>query len=148
LELLIIFPELLDNLFRNNFSVAKKKRLPSICTNWFILLLFRLSTNDKNISNEGNFISLIFYQLERMHPLLSHRKNIWQNFVTIAIENVKACPESQIINAIKLVGQIKEKEIQELFSDIIKEMINDQLIEKIFMICGCESNKVLEVPNT
>ncbi|PKY55213.1 hypothetical protein RhiirA4_448306, partial [Rhizophagus irregularis] len=150
LKLLDIFPELLDNFFRNNFSDTKKKRLPSICTNWFTLLLLIL-----NVSNECNFIFLIFYQLERMHPLLSHRKNIWQNFTTIAIENLKACPESQIINAIKLVDQIKEKEIKELFSDIIKEMIfktiqqiDDRLIDKIFMICGCESNKLLEVPNT
>ncbi|UZO21060.1 uncharacterized protein OCT59_013464 [Rhizophagus irregularis] len=152
LKLLDIFPELLDNFFRNNFSDTKKKRLPSICTNWFTLLLLIL-----NVSNECNFISLIFYQLERMHPLLSHRKNIWQNFTTIAIENLKACPESQIINAIKLVDKIKEKEIKELFSDIIKEMIfktipiqqiDDRLIDKIFMICGCESNKLLEVPNT
>ncbi|GES94812.1 hypothetical protein GLOIN_2v1481157 [Rhizophagus clarus] len=155
LKLLDIFPELLDNLFRNNFSDIKKKRLPSICTNWFTLLLFKLSTNEKNISNETNFIYLIFYQLERIHPLLSHRRNIWQNFTTIATENVKARPEFQIINSIKLIDQIKEEEIKKLFSDIIKEMINKtikqidyQLIDKIFSICDCKSNKILEVPNT
>ncbi|PKY15764.1 hypothetical protein RhiirB3_428014 [Rhizophagus irregularis] len=156
LELLNIFPEILDNFFRNNFSDTKKKRLPSICTNWFTLLLFKLSANEKNISNEVNFISLIFQLLERMHPLLSHRKNIWQNLTTIVVKKVKSRPESQIIDAIILIGQIKEQEIKELFSDIIKEVIfiktiqqiNDRLIGKIFTICGCKGSKILKVPNT
>ncbi|CAB4390800.1 unnamed protein product [Rhizophagus irregularis] len=155
LELLNIFPEILDNFFRNNFSDTKKKRLPSICTNWFTLLMFKLSANEKNISNEVNFISLIFQLLERMHPLLSHRKNIWQNLTTIVVKKVKSRPESQIIDAIKLIGQIKEQEIKELFSDIIKEVIfiktiqqiNDRLIGKIFTICGCKGSKILKVPN-
>ncbi|RGB41976.1 hypothetical protein C1646_791690 [Rhizophagus diaphanus] len=156
LELLNIFPEILDNFFRKNISDTKKKRLPSICTNWFTLLLFKLSVNEKNISNEVNFISLIFQQLERMHPLLSHRKNIWQNLTTIVVKKVKSRPESQIIDAIKLIGQIKEQEVKELFSDIIKEVvfnktiqqINDRLIGKIFTICGCKGSKILKVLNT
>ena len=60
LELLIIFPEILDNFFRNNFSDTKKKRLLSICINWFTLFLFRLSANEKNISNE--------YTLDKTSP--------------------------------------------------------------------------------
>ncbi|RIA86037.1 hypothetical protein C1645_741134 [Glomus cerebriforme] len=155
LELLSIFPELLDNLFQNNFSDTKKKRIPNVCVNWFTLFLIKLSTNEKNISNKSNFIFLIFQQLERMHPLLSRRKNIWQNLTTIAAEKVKAHSESQIISAIKFIDQqTKEQEIKGLFSDIIKEMVNktiretnNQLIYKIFTICGCKS-KILEVPNT
>src|ERR1700722_11636084 len=66
LELLNIFPELLDNLFRNNFSDAKNKKITNICVNWFTLLLIKLGTNEKNILNESNFIFLVFQQLERM----------------------------------------------------------------------------------
>jgi hypothetical protein len=154
MELLNIFPEVLDNFFRNNFSDTKKKRLLSICTNWFTLFLFKLSTNE-NISNKGNFISLIFQRLECIHPLLGHRKNIWQNLTTIVAKKIMSRPESQIIDAIKFVGQIKEQEIKELFSNLIKEVvfnnfyqINDRLIGKIFTICGCNNNEILEVPNT
>ncbi|GBC06772.1 hypothetical protein RclHR1_07030002 [Rhizophagus clarus] len=117
LELLNLFPEILDNWFSRDFSDTKEKKMP-----------------------------------KHMHPLLSHRKNIWQNLTAVAVERVKGCSESQIIGAIKFIVRLKEQEVKELFLDLVKEILNkviqqiDSLINKIFMICNCEG-KALEVPN-
>src|SRR5947207_9039850 len=48
LKLLNIFPELLDDWFRNSFS-DNMKRIPRICVNWFTLLLIKLGATEKNI---------------------------------------------------------------------------------------------------
>ncbi|GBB91806.1 hypothetical protein RclHR1_01920010 [Rhizophagus clarus] len=154
-ELLNVFPELLDNWFRNDFS-DKEKRIPKICITWFKNLLIKLdtSTSIKNTSNESNLVFSIFMQLECIYPLLGQRKNIWQDLITIAIERVKACSASRIFGATKFLIEIKEQEIRMLFLDMIKEIINntvqqinDQLINTIFTICDCKG-RTLEVPDS
>ncbi|RIA99608.1 hypothetical protein C1645_849990 [Glomus cerebriforme] len=155
LELLNIFPELLDDWFHSNHSDTKEKSIPKICINWFNNLLIKLDTrSDGKSSNESNLIFSVFIQLERMYPLLGHRKNIWQNLSTIALERVSACSESRIFGAIKFLIEIKEEEIRTLFLDMIKgilnktvQQINDQLTNIIFIICDCKS-KTLDVPNS
>src|SRR5204863_5493744 len=126
---------------------TKERRIPKISNKWFINLLNKLDNND---TNESKFVYLIFQQLENMYPLLSCRKNIWQNLTMITTNRVKACSESQIIGAVNFIVLIKEQEVRELFSDIIKEVVSNtnqpQLIDKIFMMCDCKSN-MLEVPN-
>ncbi|PKY60054.1 hypothetical protein RhiirA4_550542, partial [Rhizophagus irregularis] len=89
-----------------------------------------------------------------MYPLLRYRKNVWQSLTNIAIERVKVCSESLIFAATKFLIRIKQEEIKTLFIDMVKEMlnksvqqINDQLINKIYIICDCKS-KVLMVPNS
>lgn len=149
LELLILFPVILDNWFRRNFSDTKEKKLPTISKNWFTLLLNKLDTNN---TNKSKFIYSVFQHLERMHPLLGPRKNIWQNLTIIAADRIKGCSESQIIGAIKFIAQIKEQKVKELFLDVVKEILNkviqeiDPLINRIFLICNCEG-KTLEIPN-
>ncbi|RIA80717.1 hypothetical protein C1645_838197, partial [Glomus cerebriforme] len=150
--LLNIFPEILDGWFRSDFSDTKK-RISTICVNWFTLLLTKLDTYEKNLSNESNFIFLVFQQLERMYPLLGLRINIWRDLTGIAIERVNGCSESRIFAATKLVVQIKQDDIKKLFLDTVKEILsktalrtNDQLLNKIFTICGCKG-EALEVPN-
>ena len=73
------------------------------------------------VSNKSIFISSVYQHLERIHPLLSHRKNIWQNLTMVAADRVKACSESQIIGAIKFVVQIKEQEVKNYFSILLKK---------------------------
>ncbi|RIA93442.1 hypothetical protein C1645_819410, partial [Glomus cerebriforme] len=149
--LLNILPEILDEWFRSGFS-DKKKKIQPICINWFTLLLTKLGTNEKNASNESNFISLVFQQLERIYPLLGKRINTWRDLTKIAIERVKGCSESQIFAATKLIVQIKQDDVKKLFLDLVKEILNkalqpnDQLLNKIFIICNCKY-KTLEVPN-
>jgi hypothetical protein len=155
LELLNIFPEILDDWFRNNFSDTKEKKIPKVCVTWFNNLLIKLDTGTSTKSRkESNIVFSIFLHLERIYPLLGHRKNIWQSLTAIAIERVRVCSESQIFGATKFIVQIKEQDIRILFLDMIKEMlnkavqqINDQLINKIFIICDC-NRKTLEVPNS
>ncbi|RIA80531.1 hypothetical protein C1645_838539, partial [Glomus cerebriforme] len=150
LELLYLFPEILDNWFNRDFSDTKGKKLPTISKDWFTFLLNKLETNN---TNKSLFVFSVFQQLERLYPLLGHRKNIWQNLTNVAADRMKACSESQIFGVIKFVVQIKEREVKELFSDIIVrilniniQQINDQLINRIFLICNCKG-KTLEVPN-
>ncbi|CAI2182617.1 19463_t:CDS:10, partial [Funneliformis geosporum] len=154
LELLNIFPELLDDWLRSDFSDTKMKMLPSICVNWFTLLLTKLGTNDTNTSNEGNFIYAVFERLERMYPLLGKRINVWRNLTEIAIERVKGCSELRIYAATKFIVRIKQDGVKKLFLDMVKEIlnknvqqINDQLLNKIFIICDCKG-KSLEIPNS
>src|SRR4051812_34649298 len=45
LELLNIFPELLDDWFQSDFSDTKEKKIPKICITWFENLLIKLDTN-------------------------------------------------------------------------------------------------------
>jgi len=153
LELLNIFPELLDDWFRSDFSDTKKKKIPNICVNWFTLLLTKLGTSEKNASNESNFIFLVFQRLERIYPLLGQRINVWKDLTEIAIERVKGCSEYRIYAATKLIMIIKQDEVKKLFLDMVKEIlnkavqqINDQLLNRIFIICDCKG-KTLEVPN-
>ncbi|UZO21058.1 uncharacterized protein OCT59_013462 [Rhizophagus irregularis] len=152
LELLKLFPELLDNWFHKDFTDVKEKRIPKISNDWFTNLLDRL----ENISNKNddNFIFLIFHQLEIMFPLIGYRRNTWNNLSIITINRVKACSEHQIIGATKFIIKLKENEVKELFSSIIKgimseiiQPINDRFIDKIFMLCDCKSD-ILNIPNT
>jgi hypothetical protein len=150
LKLLNLFPEILDEWFRRDFSDTKEKKMPNISKNWFTLLLNKLDTNN---TNKSIFIFSVFQHLERMHPLLGHRKNIWQNLTIVALDRVKRCTESQIIGTMKFIDQIKGQEVKELFSELIKEILNkviqqiDSLINRIFLICNCEGKTTLEVPN-
>ncbi|RIA88897.1 hypothetical protein C1645_825615, partial [Glomus cerebriforme] len=159
LELLQIFPELLDNWFRNDFTDTKEKKIPKICITWFRNLLTKFDTNasksNGKSSNGNHFVFLVFIHLELLYSLLGNRKNIWQIFTTIAIEEVTKCSEAQIFAAIKLMTQIKQDDVKELFLDMIKEMlnttvqqINDQLINKIYAICDCTQGKTLDIPNS
>ena len=158
LELLDIFPEILDDWFRSDFSDTKEKKIPKICITWFKNLLFKLdvgtsNTSNRKSSNESNFIFSIFQQLELMYPLLGQRINIWRDLTEIAIERVKGCSEAQIFTATKLIVKIKQDEVKKLFLDMVKEILNktvqqtnDQLLNKISIICGGHT-KPLEVPN-
>jgi len=142
LELLNIFPELLDDWFSSEFSDTKEKKVPKICITWFKNLLFKLDTSTSNRkSNESNFIFSIFQQLELIYPLLGQRINIWQNLTEIAIERVKGCSEARIFAATKLIVKIKQDVVKKLFSDTVKEILNktvqqtnDQLLNKIFTV--------------
>ncbi len=154
LELLNIFPELLDDWFRSDFSDTKMKKIPIICVNWFTLLLAKLGTSEKNTSTESNFIFLVFQRLERIYPLLGQRINVWRDLTEIAIERVKACSENRIYAATKLIMQIKQDDVKKLFLNVVKEILNkavqqtnDQLLDRIFIICDCKG-KTLEVPNS
>jgi hypothetical protein len=147
LELLNIFPELLDDWFRSDFSDTKEKKVPKICITWFKNLLFKLYTST-------NFIFLIFQQLERFYPLLGQRINIWRDLTDIAIERAKSCSEVQIFAATTLISRIKQDDVKKLFLVVVKEIlnntvrqINNWLLNKIFIICDCKS-KTLEVPNS
>ncbi|UZO04042.1 uncharacterized protein OCT59_024441 [Rhizophagus irregularis] len=154
LELLNIFPEILDNWFRNNFSDTKENKIPTTCVAWFKNLLIKLDTGTSTKNRkENNIVFSVFLHLEHIYPLLGHRKNVWQSLTTSAIERVRVCSESQIFGATKFIVQIKEQDIRTLFLDMIKEMLNkavrqidDQLINKIYTICNCKG-KNLEVPN-
>ncbi|RIA81638.1 hypothetical protein C1645_547708 [Glomus cerebriforme] len=157
LELLNIFPELLDDWFHSDFTDTKEKKIPKICMTWFKNLLAVLdtntSTNNRKSYSENNFVFSVFIQLERIYPLLGNRKNIWQNLTVIAMERVR--PRSdRIFNAVKFLIKIKEEEVRILFLDMIKEIlnktvqqINDQLIIRIYTICDCIQGKTLDVPN-
>ncbi|PKY31752.1 hypothetical protein RhiirB3_449516, partial [Rhizophagus irregularis] len=155
LELLNIFPVILDTWFRGNFSDTKEKKIPKICMTWFKNLLIKLDTGTSTKNRkENNIVFSVFLHLERIYPLLGHRKNVWQSLTTSAMERVRVCSESRIFGATKFIIQIKEQDIRTLFLDLIKEMLNkavrqidDQLINKIYTICNCKG-KNLEVPNT
>ncbi|PKY44130.1 hypothetical protein RhiirA4_458302, partial [Rhizophagus irregularis] len=156
LELLNIFPEILDDWFHSDFSDTKEKKIPKICVIWFKNLLLKLDTNtsNKKLSNESNFIFSVFQQLELMHPLLGQRINIWRDLTAIAVDRVKNCSEDRIFAATKLIAQIKQENVKELFLDMVKDVINktiqqthEQLLNKIRIICDCRSSKTLDVPN-
>jgi hypothetical protein len=157
LELLNIFPEMLYDWFRSDFTDTKMKRIPKSCANWFKNLLFKLDTDmgNKESSNESNFIFLVWQQLELMYPLLGQRKNIWRDLTEIAIDRVKNYSEDRIFAATKLIVQIKQDHnVKELFLDMVKGILNkatqqthDQLLNKIRIICDCETVKTLDVPN-
>jgi hypothetical protein len=156
LELLNIFPEILDDWFRNGFSDTKEKKIPKICVIWFKNLLLKLDTNtsNKKSSNESNFIFSVFQQLEFMYPLLGQKINIWRDLTEIAIDRVKNCSEDRIFAATKLIIQIKQDDVKELFLDMVKGILNkatqqthDQLLNKIRIICDCKTTKILYVPN-
>jgi hypothetical protein len=159
-ELLSIFPELLDDWFRSDFTDTKEKKIPKICITWFKNLLTKLDTNtstsasNRKSSSENNLVFSVFMQLERIYPLLGNRKNIWQNLTNIAIERVRPRLD-QIFSATKFLIRIKEQEVRILFLDTIKDIlnktvqqINDQLITKIFTICDCTQGRTLEIPNS
>ncbi|GBB96188.1 hypothetical protein RclHR1_00270034 [Rhizophagus clarus] len=157
LELLNIFPEILDDWFRSDFSDTREKKIPKICVIWFKNLLLKLDTNtsNKKSSNESNFIFSVFQQLELMDPLLGQRINIWRDLTAIAIDRVKNCSEDRIFAATKLIAKIKQDNVRELFSEMVKGILNrttqqshDQLLNKIRIICDCKATKILEVPNT
>ncbi|PKY27156.1 hypothetical protein RhiirB3_477801 [Rhizophagus irregularis] len=156
LELLNIFPDILDDWFRNDFSDTKEKKIPKICVIWFKNLLLKLDTNtsNKNSSNNSNFIFSVFQQLELMYPLLGQRINIWRDLTAIAIDRVKNYSEDQIFAATKLIVQIKQDNVKEIFLEMVKDMLNkstlhthDQLLNKIRIICDCKTTEILDVPN-
>ena len=156
MDLLNIFPEVLDYWFRGDFSDTKEKKIPKICITWFKNLLFKLDTSASGRkSNEINFIFSIFQNLEHIYPLLGQRINIWRDLTDIAIERVKSCSEVQIFSATKLMTQIKRDEPKKIFLEVVKEILsknvqqtNDQLLSKIFTICDCNVNsRTFNVPN-
>ncbi|UZO24837.1 uncharacterized protein OCT59_017131 [Rhizophagus irregularis] len=156
LELLNIFPEILDDWFRSDFSDIKEKKIPKVCAIWFKNLLRKLdaNTSNKKLTNNSNFIFSVFQQLEIMHPLLGQRINIWRDLTAIAKDRVKNCLENQIFSATKLIVQIKKDDVKVLFLEIVKDILNkstlqthDQLLNKIHIICDCKITKNLGVPN-
>ncbi|PKY17154.1 hypothetical protein RhiirB3_521757 [Rhizophagus irregularis] len=156
LELLNIFPEILDDWFHSDFSDTKEKKIPKICVIWFKNLLLKLDTNtsNKKLSNESNFIFSVFQQLELMHPLLGQRINIWRDLTAIAVDRVKNCSEDRIFAATTSIVQIKQDNVKVLFLEMVKDILNkstqqthDQLLNKIRIICDCKTTKTLNVPN-
>ncbi|GBC04618.1 hypothetical protein RclHR1_05780009 [Rhizophagus clarus] len=156
LELLNIFPEILDGWFRSDFSDTKEKKIPKICVIWFKNLLLKLDTNtsNKKSSNESNFIFSVFKQLELLDPWLGQRINLWRVLTAIAIDRVKNCSEEQIFAATKLIVQIKQDNVKELFLEMVKDILNkatqlshDLLLNKIRIICDCRTTKTLQIPN-
>ncbi|PKC60155.1 hypothetical protein RhiirA1_540035, partial [Rhizophagus irregularis] len=155
LELLYIFPELLDNWFRSDFS-DKEKKLPNLCTTWIKNLSSKLYTNTVNGSslNDSKFIFLVFQQLERIYPLLGYRINIWQSLTDTAINIVKECSEIHIFAATILIVTLDQDDVKILFSNLVKEILNktvqqanDELLHNIFVICF-HKGEILEVPNS
>ncbi|RIA88904.1 hypothetical protein C1645_877072, partial [Glomus cerebriforme] len=153
LELLTIFPELLDDWFRSDFTDIKEEKLPKICITWFKNFLAKLytniSTSNGESSGENNFVFSVLIQLERIYPLLGNRKNIWQNLTDIAMESVRPCSD-QIFNAAKFLFKIKEVVVRILFLDMLDktvQQINDQLINKMYIICDCIQDRTLNIPN-
>ncbi|CAB4393294.1 unnamed protein product [Rhizophagus irregularis] len=155
LELLYIFPELLDNWFRSDFS-DKEKRLPNLCTTWIKNLSSKLYTSTVNGSslNDSKFIFLVFQQLERIYPLLGYRINIWQSLTDTAINIVKECSEIHIFAATILIVTLDQDDVKILFSNLVKEILNktvqqanDELLHNIFVICF-HKGEILEVPNS
>ncbi|GBC04617.1 hypothetical protein RclHR1_05780008 [Rhizophagus clarus] len=155
LELLNIFPDLLDNWFRGDFS-DKEKKIPNICTTWIKNLSSRLykSTVNGRSLDESKFIFLIFQQLEYIHPLLGYRINIWQGLTDTAIKIVKECSEIQIFAATILIVNLDQDEVKVLFLNLVKEILNktvlqadDELLHNIFIICF-HKGEILKVPNS
>lgn len=155
LELLNIFPELLDNWFRSDFS-DKEKKLPNICTTWIKNLSSKLYTRTVNGSslNDSKFIFLVFQLLERIHPLLGYRINIWQSLTDTAIKIVKECSEVHIFAATILIVALDQDDVKILFSNFVKEILNktvqqanDELLHNVFVICF-HKGEILEVPNS
>ncbi|GBB99412.1 hypothetical protein RclHR1_03510006 [Rhizophagus clarus] len=145
LDLLNIFPNLLDYWFNQGFSDS---RILNISKNWFTQFL------DTEDGTEFGEIFVMLLKLDSINPLLGCRENIWENLTNIVADKMKAYTEFQIMNVIKFEPQLKTQEVKELFLDIIKEIldetiqqINDQLIDKILMICGCEGESSLVIPN-
>ena len=64
---------------------------------------------------------MIFQQLERMHPLLGQRINIWRDLTEIAIERVKGCSEIRIFAATNLLVQLKQDDVKKLFLEMVKK---------------------------
>ncbi|UZO24840.1 uncharacterized protein OCT59_017134 [Rhizophagus irregularis] len=151
LELLNIFPELLDNWFRSDFS-DKEKKIPNICTTWIKNLSSKLYASSS--LNESKFIFLIFQQLERIHPLLGYRINIWQGLTDTAMKIVKECLEIHIFAATILIVTLDQDDVKKLFLNLVKEILNktvrqasDELLHNIFVICS-HKGEILEVPNS
>jgi hypothetical protein len=143
LELLDIFPVLLDYWSNQEFSDSKRKNLSNISKYWFTQFLNKLDSTSE--------VSLIFQKLDPIYPLLECRKYIWN----IVADKMKTYSEFQIINATKFVFQIKTHELKELYLDFIEEILNntiqqidDQLVDKILMICDCKDKPSLVIPNT
>ncbi|PKB93829.1 hypothetical protein RhiirA5_507830 [Rhizophagus irregularis] len=95
LELLNLFPEILNDCFRSDLTDTKEKKISECCVVWFNNFIDKL-----NLSNESDLIFSMFQRLELVHPFLSQRINIWQNLSDIAIERTKNCQENQIFDAI------------------------------------------------
>jgi hypothetical protein len=156
LELLNIFPEILDDWFRNDFS-DKEKKIPKICTTWIKNLSSKLYTNTvkgKSSLSESKYIFLIFQQLERIRPLLGYRINIWQGLVDTAIKIVKECSEIHIFAATKLIVTLDQDDVKILFLNLVKEILDktvqqadDELLHNIFVICF-HKGEILEIPNS
>ncbi|CAB5385538.1 unnamed protein product [Rhizophagus irregularis] len=151
LKLLNIFPEILDDWFRSDFSDTKEEKIPKICAIWFKNLLSKLNTITNN-KNDSNFIFSVFQQLDFIYPLLGQRINIWRDLTAIAIDRVKDCSEDQIFSATKLIVQIKQDNVKELFLEMVKDILTiqqtyDQLLNKIRIICDCKTTMTLDVPN-
>jgi len=156
LELLNIFPKLLDNWYHSDIIYTKEKKIPKLYITSFknLLVILDTSTSNKKSSNESNLVFSIFKQLELMYPLLGQRINIWRDLTEIATDRVKNCSEARIFAATKFIVQIKQDEVKELFLVMVKEILNktthqtyDQLLNKIRIICDCKS-ETLDVPNT
>ncbi|CAB4443221.1 unnamed protein product [Rhizophagus irregularis] len=98
LELLDIFPEILDDWFHSDFIDTKEKKISKICVVWFKNLLLELDTRN-------DFIFSVFQQLKFIHPLLGQRINIWRDLTAIAVDSVKNFSEDQIFAATKLIVQ-------------------------------------------
>ncbi|EXX66010.1 hypothetical protein GLOIN_2v1847651 [Rhizophagus irregularis DAOM 181602=DAOM 197198] len=120
LEILNLFPEILNDCFRSDLTDTKEKKISECCLVWFKNFIDKL-----NSSNESDLIFLMFQRLELVHPFLSQRINVWQNLSDIVIERTKKCQENQIFDAIKLVVvQIKQNDVKKLFLDTVKEILN------------------------
>jgi hypothetical protein len=121
LELLNLFPEILGDRFRSDLADTEEKKISEYCIVWFKNLINKLNASS---SNESDLIFAMFQRLEVVYPFLSQRINIWRNLSDIAIERTKNCPEHQILDAIKLIVQMKQNDVKKLFLDMVKEILN------------------------
>ncbi|CAG8529106.1 13357_t:CDS:1, partial [Dentiscutata heterogama] len=157
MDLLQSFPIQLVMFLEKDFIDidSNDKRLGKICTQWFKSALACIKEEQNAPKHiEENFSCTIFHYLSTMYSIMKKYNITSVQLFNAAEEAVKVLKDNVIFDAAVNIGDLKQKELIEIFSHVLKERFDSdvknsdiKLLSKIMRICKSKGQQ-LHIPNT
>ncbi|CAJ0628335.1 12323_t:CDS:10 [Entrophospora sp. SA101] len=145
------FPDILEYCFKT-FTI-KDSEILKICNQWFDQNLDIVKKNKASDFNEVKFITIVFNNLSELYPTIGERIKIFNSLLDRAVERTIQCSENSVFKATCSIAKFPEQ-IYTRYFHVVKETLekssispNQQLIQKIREICGCNKGEKFNIPN-
>ncbi|CAG8567399.1 4452_t:CDS:2, partial [Cetraspora pellucida] len=157
MELLQIFPNQLVNFLEEDLKNmdSSDRKLSKVCTQWLETTLEHIKeAQQESKYTEENFACTIFHYLSIMYSIMKKYNITCLQLFNAAEEATQVLKDDVIFDAAVDIGDLKQKELVEIFSRVLKErfgssikIADNQLLGKMMKFCK-SNEKQLHIPNT